>query len=898
MRTIPERSEDWMENSLTRLGRRIALLFRLRMHDRGMDEEMRFHMEMEARELMRNGYSPEAAVRAAHLRFGGLERHKEAGRDARGVRIIEDLANDLRYAWRQALRDRSFTFVAILTLGTSIGAATFMYSFATLDPIPFSGADRLVYIRQVSSTKCGNCQQIAPGNALVMAASTQTLQSLVLADAPVEAAFRPTDGSSVTRSTTVRASAVGPGFFGLLGVRPLVGRAFLPSDATAVAIRVVMLSEAMWRARFAADPDIVGRAIMLDGQRYIIRGVIAQSDIYPERTDVWTVRTLTVADVNDHRADGRMLAMARLRDGATLEQAQAEADAVSRRLARDYPGDMRDWTLDVRPLRLFGRGNEEDKTLFSLAAGFLMLVACTNLTGVVIARLTRRRRELAVRAAMGASPSRLTRQLMTETLLVCLVSGLIAPVPAAFGLRLLRDVVPAWATPPGFTRLAVDWRAIAFALLLAVACGLTMTVLPAIRFARPQVNDELRDGTRSRAKRGANPGERLRRALVICELALAVVLLTAAGLLLRTEARLAAAPLGLSTDHVLTVAVRLPPEIDGTRVETRGYFEHLTNELLSAPGVASAGATSTLPLSGGGWSSTTVQLPGRETRRGSNDVRLQFVTPGYFTVFGISLIAGRGFSSADADTGRRVVLVNETLSRRLFTGDGLPNAQPLGKSLVLPDGERVSIIGVVADVKQRGAMTPPDPEMLRPAGAASRAMTVVVRTRGEPAARSAAIVDAISRFDPNLAIGPVRTMDAVVAEFLMPAHVGEVAMEVFACIALIIAVMGLYGIVSFVVASRTREFGIRLALGARRLSLLRLVVNFGMGLAAWGLVIGIGSALAVTRLMQWRLYQIAPSDPLTIGAVSVGIVLVAVAAALIPARHAIAVDPVLSLRAE
>jgi putative ABC transport system permease protein len=878
-----------MTHLILRLVRRAATLLHLRAREHDMDEEMRFHLEMEAGDLVRSGLPADLAEREARLRFGGVDRHKEDGRDARGVRLIENLGQDLRYALRQAVHAPAFTIATLLTLGLSVGASTFMYSFATMSPVPFDHPDRLLYVRQFSRTGCPNCQLVSTGNALALAANSRALEAVAFVSGPSATALRRADRSEVARATAVTYQ-----FFNITGMHTILGRTFLPSDTLPGAVPVVMISEPAWRSRFGADSSLVGRDIVLDGRHRIVRGIIAQNDVYPERTDIWTSQTLSASELNDHSSNLNYLTIARLRDGATLAQASAEAATVSRGLAADFPDDFRTWQLDVRPLRLYGGGSDEDKKIFTAAAGFVLAIACINLAGLLLARLTRRRRELAVRAAMGAHAARLARQLLTETVIVCAAAGVVGILSASVGIKALIAAVPESVAPPGFTRFGLDARAALFAIVLATACGLVIALLPSLRFARPQLHEELRDGARSHAAHGASGGERVRRALVVLELALSVVLLAAAGLLLRSQANIARAPVGLAPDHVLTFRVQLPTEIDGKRVETVGYFDLLANELARLPGVTSAGGVAFLPLGGSGWSSSMFQVQGRPPLEGSGGTRTQVATPGYFRTLKIPMLGGRAFTDADADTARRVAVVNETLARRFF-----PNDSPIGRVLVLANGARLTVVGIVADVKQRGVLSDAGQEIIMPAATTSRrSITIVVHTVADPAELTQAIMKATSSFDPNLAIDRVRTMDAVVGEYLAASRVGQVAMMLLAGIAILIATMGLYAIMSYTVASRTREFGVRLALGASGSSLVGLVLEQGLRLATAGIVIGVAAALATMRMMQARLFQVGASDPLTLGLVVAGMFAVAIAAGLVPARRALTVDPVSSLKAE
>jgi predicted permease len=450
----------------------------------------------------------------------------------------------------------------------------------------------------------------------------------------------------------------------------------------------------------------------------------------------------------------------------------------------------------------------------------------------------------------------------------------------------------------------IDWRAFLFALTLGSFAGVIIGLWPSMRFSRPDLNVELRDGVRAASTRGASRGERVRRALVVGELALSLVLLSAAGLLVRSVAKLAKAPVGLSTDHVLTLALQLPQEIDGHRVESRGYFDRLAAEVARVPGVTSAGAVAFLPLARTGWSAAMFQVEGKPLLKGTGGTRTQVVTPGYFATFRIPILRGRAFTDADADTTRRVALINEYLARKFFDGD-----DPIGRTLVFTKGlfrtipgampDRVTVVGVVGDVKQEGAASVAGQEILLSAATTSRrTMTLAVRTARDPGELAASVVKAIEAYDPNLAINAIRAMDAVVDDYIAPFRVQRMLMLGFAVIALVIATMGLYATMSYTVASRTREFGVRLALGANGRSLLGLVLRSGLQLAGAGILIGSVAAILATRLMRSLLFDVTPGDPITIVGVGLGICLVAIVAGALPAHRAMRVDPATSLRSD
>lgn len=465
---------------IARMSRRIQLLLRLDRHERDMDEEMRFHLEMEARDLERHGLAAPQAERAARVAFGGIERHKEAARDARGVRFLEDLGQDVRYAVRQYTANPAFTIATLLTLSLGIGASTVMYAFMNMNPVPFPGGDRLVYVRQYGKRACPDCRNIAGGNALALEAVRAFASVSLMSDGGL-AVLR---GSE--RSDVARAERVSHDFFTTVGVAPLIGRAFLPSDTLLDQPPTALISESLWRTRFGADPTVVGHDIVLDGVRYTLRGVIPAGMEYPERTDVWTILRLSSEEANEHRSSLNFRAIARLRDGATLAQAEAEVQTVSDRLSIAFPADFSSWRLGVRPLRMYGGYSDDRRSaIFLTAVGLVLLVACANLGGLLVARLTRRRRELAVRVAMGAGAGRVTRQLLTETGLLCVTAAILGVGLAHFGLRAVITSVPESAAPDGWTRVHIDWGAFAFAVALGSFAAVAIGLWPALRFSVP-----------------------------------------------------------------------------------------------------------------------------------------------------------------------------------------------------------------------------------------------------------------------------------------------------------------------------------------------------------------------------------------------------------------------------
>ena len=850
-----------------------------------MDDEMRLHVELEAADLARSGVPEGEAWRRARLAFGGVERFKDESRDVRGLRWLDDLTSDARYGARQLRRSPGFTIAALLTLSLGIGATTAMYSMVRAlfkQPFPFERLESLVFLEQ-----CGmNCRRMAIGNVLTIRAETRTLSDIgaSVGWAPTYRGRETTDVADGTRVTV--------DYFRTIGARAALGRTFVPDDTVPGRPPVVVLGEAAWRSRFGADSTIVGGPVVLDGVTYTIVGVVPDRVTIPERTEVFGLIPVDAKTLAD-RYWTDYTVFARLRPGKTTGDVNAELSVMTARLAAESPEAMRRQRFTARPLVDYNRVVLEPVVTFVTAVGFVLIIACINLAGLLLARLTARERELAVRAAMGAGSGRLARQLLTETLILSALGGLAGVAMSWAIVGAARASVPADMNTglPGWTSLATDLHSLAAALALGAATGALIGLGPAFRFSRPDLVASLKEGVRAAGGRAS----RLRRALVVAEVAFSLVLLSAAGLLARSTVNRSHANLGFRTDRVLTMRLRHPPEPDSTRRRPVDFYDRLARDVSRVPGVERAAMVSFVPLTG--FTSFGFDIDGRPLPEGTSrpSGRMQAATPGYFETLDIPIRRGRSFTDTDDANATPVAIVNETLAHRFFTDRG---EDPLGRTVILQN-RRFQIVGVAGDVFHSGTFDGAWNEIYYPQQQwPRRDLSLVMRTRGDPVSVTDAVTRVIRKFDADLGVNRIATLDALLVDKLAQGRIETAFMAVFAAIALLISAMGLYGVISYSVSQRTREFGIRLALGAGQRQLLGLVLRDGVRLAAAGSVLGLAASLGVTRLMRFLLYGIDAADPGTLVGVVLVLAAIALGASFFPARRAAMVDPMTSLRAE
>ena len=861
--------------------------------ERDMDEEMRFHVESEAAELRRAGLPADEALRRARATFGGIERFKEEGRDTVGMRLLDDLRHDVRYAVRQWRAAPGFTAATLATLALGIGATTIVYTLvATLSqhPFAFPNADRIIHIGQGRrGDQSVGYGRVSRGNYLTIRDQSRTLEDVALIGqwAPV---LRGTD-----RATVVSGALVSPNFFHALGGGALLGRTLVTADSDSRG-NVVVLSDGLWRTRFGGDSGIVGRQIVLDGAARTVVGVVAARLAYPLHTDVWAPRTPLPGDAND-RIWTDFEVIARLRNGIDFPTARAELATIGAALAANFPAAMAGTTFDGVSLAQLTTEGSNDLAVFMAAVLLLLIVACSNLAGLLVARLTARGKEIAIRAAMGAGAGRLAAQLLTETLVLALAGSLFGVAIAEVGIRLIGANMPSFIVEnvPGLTTMHADSKALAFSLGVGALTGLVIGLWPALRFSRPSLVGSLKDGARSSTVSGRL--SRIRRGLVVAQVAFAIVLISAAGLLLRTTRNFYASPIGFRADHLLTLRTHTPPTADSAAAasSSAGEIDRIIERLGALPGVTRVGATFGLPYAHG-WSSGRFSIVGRPTPAPGH-VPFSALRPAsadYFAAMEIPVLRGRAFARTDLTGSERVAVVNAAFARRFFPGEN-----PLGQRLLI-DSTEWQIVGVAADVGRSTGVQPTNVEIYRPMAQlrARRTTELVLRTSGEPTRLIPEVLRVIHEVDPDVALTNLSAMDALIADDRASLRVVLGLMAGFAIAALVISTIGLYALISYVVVQRTREFGIRRALGAGTRGLIALVVGQGARLAIAGTALGLAGAIAVTRLMRSMLFQVSPTDPASLGGAAAIMCVVGVLAAYLPARRATRVDPMVSLREE
>jgi predicted permease len=854
--------------------RRLRGLMSRGEHERRMDDEVRFHLEMEAAELRGAGVSASEAMRQARLRFGGVERFKEEGRDARGTRPIEELWQDLNYGARQLRRTPGFTAATVLTLALGIGATTMLQSdrrYLASEVRTLASPEGLVYVGQ-GPERCLRCRRMAAGNYASIRSRARSFEHMSMI-AEWEPILRGTERAELTDGQRVTTE-----FFQTLRIQAMLGRTLLPDDGAGDRQHVVVLTEAMWRDRFGSDKGVLGRTIILDRLPYTIVGVVANDAVYPSDTEFWAPLVLTAGQLSD-RQNTEYGVVARLRDGTTAQLASVELATIASQLTSESQDVLDGSTFVVVPVLSFHRMIRGLPQTFTVAVALVLLIACVNLAVLLIARLSVRGRELAVRRALGAATGRIIRQLLTETILVTVLGGLLGAAVAVWGGRILL----------GWPEILFDVGAFAFALASGLVSGLVIGLWPSIRSARPKLMSGLRDGTRTAT--GGIDTAGARRSLVVGEVAVAIVLLAAAALLARSFQKIYAIRPGFDTDRVLALRVQSPPPSPGTHADAE-QFDRLVRAIEAIPGVERAGATLGLPF-GHGSIAGSFEVEGRATVTSGQRPRasMQSATPGYFEALGIPIVRGRSFSEGDRANAPRVALINQVVAQRFF-----PDEDPIGRAVIIDDA-RWEIVGVVGAVFHGNVEQMTPTEIYRPAQQWERpSVWIAMRTRTDPATIGPNVAEAVRRFDPDIAITRLLTMSALRANDMASERRMLRVMAAFALAAVLISVIGLYGVISYSVSQRTREFGVRLALGAKRSAVLGLVLGQGVRLAAMGAAFGIAVALGVLRLMRAMLFGVSPVDPLTLGAVALTMCAVAVFAAYLPAHRAMRIDPMTSLR--
>jgi putative ABC transport system permease protein len=798
------------------------------------------------------------------------------------------LLNDIRFAIRSLARTRTFTVTALLTLALGISVNTAIFSVidsVLLTPPPFDAPSRIVSIEAENERQGLKGASVAYPDMLEWRANAHAFEQVAVIRGQ---SFNVAGDDRAERAIGARVSV---NFFRVFGVRPQLGRAFLPEEETSGRERVLVLSDGYWRRRFAASPAVIGRQLLVNGWQYTIVGVMPRTFAYPPTAEVWSP---FAADSQAMQRGSRFVrAVGRLAPGATVKQGTTELNAIAKRLEREYPGSNTGWRATARPIQdvMVGRGPAILYTFLG-AVGFVLLIACANVANLLLARATGRSREVAVRKALGASSWRLTRQLLTESIVLAIGGATLGVLLALWEVRLLRAVIPV-PLPPWLT-VHVSVRALGFTVLLAVVTGVIAGIVPALRLAGGSVRESLATGVRGSGSAGRS---RTQRVLVVAEVALAVVLLAGAGLLMTSLLRLQSISPGFSADGVLAARLTLAGPRYQSKAAMVRFYDELLSRLRDVPGVVEAAAAGALPLSGSA-NTSNFHIPGRPSPGEGQDPtsRWERVTPGYFRALGIPLEAGREFAIEDKADAPAVVVVTEAWAATFYPGarDVVGRHVALGGS-----DDEATIVGIVGDVHHDGLDEPVRPEMFLPyAQAPDGGMTVVVRTTGDAAAMTSAVRDAVRAVDPTIPVYDVSTMQSQVSKSMLAQRLSGSLIAVFALMALVLATVGVYGVIAYSVAERRHEIGIRLALGAQGGDVRRLVVGQGVRLTATGLAIGLVGAVLVGRAIRTLLFGVGAVHLPTLAIVSVILLSVAAAASWIPARRAARTDLLGALRGE
>lgn len=863
-----------------------------------IDREMRSHLELQVEENIRAGMSPGEARAQAMRSFGNVNKAVDAAYDVKGGGWLESLTQDIRYGVRMLAKHKAFTAVAVLTLALGIGANTAIFSVVNellLRPLPYRDAERIVMLWEVTPT--GRHQNTTSrANFRAWRAQNTSYENIA---AFTDQRFNLT-GDGEPEELSVQMAT--PELFKVLGVDPLIGRTFLPDDDGKAPVAV--LSYGLWQRRFGGQASVIGQPITLSGVTFTVIGVmppnfqfhIKQRSGTGRPAELWTILPMPNGPGANER--GRFLSVVgRLKEGVTVDHAGVELRTIEARLSDEVPQFNKNYSAEVLPLREQFFGNVRRPLWLMLGAvGFVLLIACANVANLLLSLATSREKEIAVRAALGARRIRIVRQLLTESLLLALLGSALGLGFAWLGIKALMLISPKDLV--NFQSVSINMTVLLWTLGVSILTGIIFGLAPALHISRLNLNDSLKEGGKSESGQ-ASGSRRLRNALVVSEIALAVVLLASAGLLIRSFIRLQQVDRGFNTDNILTMVVRLPDAKYPQDAQVVGFFNQALEKIRQLPSVRSAGMVNFLPLYGGLGSATGFKILGRpEPPPGqgpSTDVRV--VDSEYFSAMGIPLLRGRNFTADELREPRQKILINDALARTYFGSE-----DPIGQRLDVMMFEKptpAEIIGVVGNVRYDSLVDESPPAVYFPhPDLAYSFMTLVVRTDGDPAAIAPAIQREIRTLDPNQPVSDVRTMNQVMSEWVSRSRFNTLLLGLFAGLATLLSAVGIFGVMNYSVALRTRELGLRLAIGAQPRQVLLLVLKQGLLLTIVGVVLGLAAAFALTRLLSGLLFGVGAVDATTFATISLLLVVVSLLACYLPARRAMRIDPLKALRYE
>jgi putative ABC transport system permease protein len=810
--------------------------------------------------------------------------------------------DDLRHGLRALRRNPGFALGAILVLALGIGANTSIFSIvnaALLRPLPYQDPSRLMQVWHVPPAKSFpglTLFSVSPANYLDWQRQSTSFASM--------AAYggRTFTFGGAERPEAIQGATVAPDFFSVLGTRPMLGRTFAPDENLPGSTKVIVLSYKFWRDHFGSDRSIVGRDITINSQPYSVAGVMPEVFRMPGWAQVWVPLGWTNEE-RMIRGNHNYMVIARLKSGVDIHQAQAELAGISTRLEQQYPEDDKGWGATAVPLREQLVGDIRPALLVLLGAVvFVLLIACANVANLVLAKTLARRKEIAIRTALGAGRAAIVRHLLAETMVLSVAGGalglLLASVSIRFMVKILADRLPS------FVEVTLDTPVLAFTLVLSIAAGMLAGLIPSLRFTRTDVNEALKTG-QGRGSSDASGGK-TRNLLVVSEVALSLVLLIGAGLMVRTLWELRSVNPGFDSANVLTMTVAIPRDRFSSPAGQINFFQEVLQRTRALPGVDSAGVIDTLPLDSEGGSHQPFSIEGRPVvpMAEQPEVDIRLISPGYLHAMHVPIIRGRDFSDADAAGRPGAALISDTLARRYW-----PNEDPIGKHLTLTFSSDIvrEIVGIVGNVKLDSLNETRPVDTIYVALAQLKAspgdwhsfgLTLAVRTNSDPHSAISAVSDAIHQVGPDIPIVDVLSMDDVIAQSMSPQRFNLVLLSSFAGLALLLAAVGIYGVLSYTVRRRVREIGIRMALGASQSAILKMVVTDGMKPILIGVAIGIGSALVLTRLIASLIFGVRPTDPFTFFAVALILVTVGIIANSLPAYRATRIEPVRTLRDE